>query len=78
MLSEIINQLESGSETTKELKLKTRAGMGMCQGRTCRPLLEQAVSFHTSNAIPCVSDLTYNTPIRPLALGELARYGKDL
>lgn len=78
MLSEIIICIENGIKTAKELKLKTRAGMGICQGRTCRPLLEQTVSFYTKQAIPQFSGLTFNNPVRPLSLSELARHRKDL
>lgn len=78
MLSEIIESIENGMKTTKELKLKTRAGMGICQGRTCRPLLEQVVSTLSNQAIPETSGLTHNNPARPLTLSELARNRKDL
>lgn len=77
MLSEIITSIKNGTKTTKELKLKTRVGMGICQGRTCRPLLEQIVSFHTNQMIPESTSLTFNNPARPLSLFELSRHRKD-
>lgn len=77
LLSEVLKFIEGGEETTKELKLKTRAGMGICQARTCRPLLEQVISFHTKKAIPISSGLTYTHPIRPLTIAELACYRKE-
>jgi len=73
MLSEITDAIKHGAKTTKEVKLTTRAGMGICQAKTCRPLLEIAIAFHTNNDIPASSDLTFNHPVRPLTLAELAR-----
>ncbi|MFC4559849.1 (2Fe-2S)-binding protein [Virgibacillus kekensis] len=69
--------LEDGVKTTRELKLRTRAGMGFCQSRTCRPLLEQLVSHYSTQLIPDSSDLTNRAPIRPPTLSELAQSRKD-
>lgn len=77
MLSEIIKSIENGTKTTKELKLKTRAGMGFCQGKTCRPLLEQIVFLHTNEPVPKSSRLSHNNPVRPVTLSELAGKRKD-
>lgn len=71
-LSEILNELEKHTKTTKELKLRTRAGMGICQGKTCRPILEKVVSAYTGLQIPSASHLTYKFPARPMTLDELA------
>ncbi|QQK75724.1 (2Fe-2S)-binding protein [Salicibibacter cibarius] len=68
--------IEEGSTTSKEIKLQTRAGMGICQGRTCRPLIDQAVSKHMKEAIPDSSRLTHNNPIRPITLTDLANNTK--
>ncbi|OZU90550.1 hypothetical protein CIL03_05235 [Virgibacillus indicus] len=77
LLSEIVEAMKTGAQTEKELKLKTRAGMGICQGRTCRPLLEQIISFYTNKKIPQASNLTFSIPVRPLSLSALAHTGKD-
>ncbi|WP_164669339.1 (2Fe-2S)-binding protein [Virgibacillus doumboii] len=73
MLSEIEAAIESGT-TAKAIKLKTRAGMGICQGRTCRPLIEQAVSYYKQD----MEGLTFAEPVRPLTLAELVGEGKEL
>lgn len=77
MLNELIATIENGVQTSKELKLRTRAGMGMCQGRTCRPLLEKIISLYTNQSIPDSSGLTYNNPIRPVTLAALSKSGKS-
>ncbi|WP_090395877.1 (2Fe-2S)-binding protein [Natribacillus halophilus] len=73
---EIMKAIEQGSATSKEIKLQTRAGMGICQGRTCRPLIEQMVSIHANEEIPDSSRLTHNNPIRPITLTDLANNTK--
>ncbi|MET3698952.1 BFD-like [2Fe-2S] binding protein [Bacillus oleivorans] len=50
-LYDILEHLSS-SQTSKEIKLKTRASMGICQGRTCRPLIDSLVSKKTNIPIP--------------------------
>ncbi|MFB4168210.1 (2Fe-2S)-binding protein [Virgibacillus sp. JSM 102003] len=72
MLSELKAGINEGLTTAKALKLKTRAGMGICQGKTCRPLIEQIVAHYTDKEIPDGSDLTFTYPVRPLSLAELA------
>lgn len=70
--------LEDLTETAKkykcsarELKLRTRAGMGYCGGRTCRPAVDRVVSDLTneepSNHLP----LKVQPPVRPLTLENL-------
>ncbi|MHC0038476.1 (2Fe-2S)-binding protein [Pseudoneobacillus sp. C159] len=57
--------------TARELKLRTRAGMGFCGGRTCRPILDRMME----NFIPTISHseipLKYQPPIRPVSFGKL-------
>ncbi|MFD1039630.1 (2Fe-2S)-binding protein [Virgibacillus byunsanensis] len=77
MLSEIITSIKNGTKSAKELKLRTRAGMGVCQGRICRLPLEQIVSYHTNKSIPPSSTLSFNNPVRPLTLSELAQNRKE-
>ncbi len=55
--------------TARELKLRTRAGMGFCGGRTCRVMvdriIENMVPSTTTGEIP----LKYQPPIRPVTFG---------
>lgn len=78
MLSELKAGINDGFTTSKALKLRTRAGMGICQGKTCRPLIEQIVANYTDKEIPGVSGLTFTYPVRPLCLIELAGERKDV
>jgi bacterioferritin-associated ferredoxin len=54
----------------RELKLLTRLGMGICQGRTCRPLAEAVAR---ALGIPGDDDgLAYRPPYRPVRMDMLS------
>ncbi|MGM8364432.1 (2Fe-2S)-binding protein [Virgibacillus sp. W0181] len=60
--------------SAREVKLRTRAGMGYCGGRTCRPAVDAILSEVTgeipSNHIP----LKVQPPVRPISMGALGGY----
>src|SRR5699024_12568956 len=39
--SELLDIMENGANNSRELQLKSRAGMGFCGSRTCGPFLEK-------------------------------------
>lgn len=57
--------------TARELKLRTRAGMGFCGGRTCRlsidRIIESVVPDMKQGDIP----LKYQPPVRPMTFGTV-------
>lgn len=63
--------------SARELKLRTRAGMGFCGGRTCRPgvdrVLLNVTNEEPTNAIP----LKVQPPVRPIALAKLGGATSD-
>lgn len=54
----------------RELKLRTRAGMGYCGGRTCRSMIEDFVENKQKMSDEQVP-LKYQAPIRPMTFGKL-------
>lgn len=67
-------ELEEAVQTfgcsARELKLRTRAGMGYCGGRTCRSMIEDFVEnkqLLPGEQVP----LKYQAPIRPIPFGKL-------
>lgn len=64
-----------------ELKLQTRAGMGVCQGRTCGPLihgiLSRCAAWLTDTARLAEGEFSPspNAPVRPMTVAELALAG---
>lgn len=63
--------------TARELKLRTRAGMGFCGGRTCRPAVDKVLTSiteeHPTDTIP----LKVAPPVRPLSLADLGGEKND-
>jgi len=56
--------------SARELKLRTRAGMGYCGGRTCRTLVDKYATQVTDEHRTEIT-LKYQPPIRPIYFGEL-------
>lgn len=57
--------------TARELKLRTRAGMGYCGGRTCRPAVDKVIHQVTGEEPIHDVPLKVQPPVRPLPLIEL-------
>ncbi|EEM89272.1 pyridine nucleotide-disulfide oxidoreductase [Bacillus thuringiensis serovar vazensis] len=57
--------------SARELKLRTRAGMGFCGGRTCRMIIDRMIEHAnpgvTTNDIP----LKYQPPVRAVTFGSV-------
>ncbi|MBP1931724.1 (2Fe-2S)-binding protein [Ammoniphilus resinae] len=68
-LKTIRKTVQEGACTIREVKLQTRAGMGICQGRTCRPLVEKLLPSEKEQA--AVYQISgYRLPVRPLLLQD--------
>lgn len=57
--------------TARELKLRTRAGMGFCGGRTCRPTLDRIIESVLPHMAPGDIALKHQPPIRPVTFGTV-------
>ena len=57
--------------TARELKLRTRAGMGFCGGRTCRPAVDKVVTEITGEQPSHQLPLKVQPPVRPISLQDL-------
>ncbi|MCY8235142.1 (2Fe-2S)-binding protein [Priestia endophytica] len=57
--------------TARELKLRTRAGMGFCGGRTCRLTLDKIIESVIPNVSSSEIPLKYQPPIRPVTFGTV-------
>jgi glycine/D-amino acid oxidase-like deaminating enzyme len=55
-----------------EVKRISRAGMGICQGRGCRPILAGLVAARTGRAFEDVPLAHYRPPVRPIPMAALA------
>jgi NAD(P)H-nitrite reductase large subunit len=64
--AEIVDAINDGVRTMNELKRFTRAGMGLCQGRTCRRLVERILAEKRALSLDKVIPSTYRQPVRPV------------
>jgi len=69
---EILQAISEGARTVNEVKRRTRAGMGLCQGETCRRLVSKILAEETGQAVEEIQPSTFRPPVRPVALGILA------
>lgn len=71
-LGEIKKLIKEGYETIDEIKRISRAGMGPCQGRTCRHLLLQEIAKETGQNMKNMPMSTFRPPIKPINIGIIA------
>ncbi|WP_305145006.1 (2Fe-2S)-binding protein [Anaerotignum propionicum] len=72
---EIRAAIRQGATDITGVKLRTRAGMGLCQGRTCEALVNQIIRQELGNSPEEIGFSTPRTPQRPVTFGTL---GGDL
>ena len=68
----ILACIADGYETLDEIKRVTRAGMGPCQGRTCRHLIATDLSRTCGIQMEDILMTTFRPPVIPISLGVLA------
>src|SRR4030042_1041715 len=72
-LRKIIRAIADGARTVNEVKRLTRAGMGLCQGRSCSRLVRKLIAEHTNQKFGSVLPGTVRPPVRPISLKTLDR-----
>ncbi len=70
-LGEIKETVEQYHCSPREVKLRTRAGMGYCGGRTCRNVINRLVADLKQDAVTDEVQLSYRPPVRPVTFGAL-------
>lgn len=70
-LSELKKAIEAGSYSFAEVRILTRAGMGLCQGRTCGRLARAVYARETGISIEQVEPATVRAPVRPVPLSAI-------
>ena len=60
-------------KTVNDVKRLTGAGMGLCQGRSCEPLIRRIMAQETSRGINEVQPLGRRPPTKPIKLKALAK-----
>lgn len=72
-LNEIENAIEEGYTSLKKIKWRTRAGMGLCQGRTCSSIIRNMISAKTGRNRDEIKPDTARFPVYPISLKTLAK-----
>jgi bacterioferritin-associated ferredoxin len=74
---EIRKVLDKGYTSLNEIKRITRAGMGRCQGKTCRRILLREIARYQKMKIEEIELTTFRPPTKPIKLGTLAGDNDD-
>lgn len=74
---EIEEAISDGATRMDELKRCTRAGMGLCQGRTCRKQVEKILSEKTGIGLKDIKPSNYRQPVRPIKIEVLAEFREE-
>jgi bacterioferritin-associated ferredoxin len=72
LLEEIVAAIAAGAGSVDDVKRRTRAGMGTCQGVFCVPVIAAMVAQATGAPIERIAPMSARPPVRPLALESLA------
>lgn len=70
--------LDRGLTLPRGLKLGTRAGMGLCQGRTCHPAVQERLARHSGASLADQPMPTVRVPLRPVSAAMLASLAPTL
>lgn len=68
---EIEKAIEEGASTLAGIKRRTHAGMGLCQGRTCRKLISNMLTGEKEPAQ--ILPPTSRPPVRTVRIGEFVQ-----
>ncbi|HHY12209.1 MAG TPA: (2Fe-2S)-binding protein [Firmicutes bacterium] len=71
-LGEIRKAIREGATTLDEVKRITRAGMGPCQGRTCRLLVAGEIARYLGKPVSEILQSRYRPPVKPVKMGDLS------
>jgi hypothetical protein len=72
MAEEIVAALVAGAVSIDDVKRRTRAGMGVCQGIFCLPVIAAMVAQARGVPVDQVAPMTARPPVRVIALEILA------
>ena len=72
-VAEIKKAIQEGARDIVGVKRRTRAGMGLCQGRTCEKLVSQIIASELGISPKEAGTSSARPPVRPVTFGELAK-----
>ena len=69
--AEVIEAIRDGATTIDGVKKRTKAGMGLCQGKTCERLVAKIISEETGISMDKLIPSTKRIPVRPVKIGVI-------
>lgn len=72
---EILDAIADGATTVDGVKRRTRAGMGLCQGKTCERLVAKIISEQTGIPMAEILPSKSRIPVRPVKIGVMGGGG---
>ena len=69
---EIVNALQQGDTSLEAIKKRTRAGMGYCQGKSCKRLIAKMLSEYLQMPVDSFLPGSIRYPVGPVALKIIA------
>lgn len=70
-LGRLRHLIDQGYTSVDEIKRISRAGMGQCQGRTCRALIEREIALQTGKGIGDQHETTFRQPSKPVTFAAI-------
>ena len=69
---EIREAIRDGARSFDAVKKVTRAGMGLCQGRTCAQLVDRLIAEETASRVADLPAISVRFPTKPVRLDLIA------
>ena len=77
-LKEIRKLIAEGYTTLEEIKRISRAGMGPCQGQTCRQLIAKEIALLTDRNLFDIKACDSRPPTKGITLNSIASGGEGV
>ena len=71
-VKQIKEAIAQGAIDVVGVKRRTRAGMGLCQGRTCERMVQQILAQELGIGMDETGNTSTRPPVRPITIGALA------
>lgn len=68
---EILRAIADGAVTVDGVKRRCRAGMGLCQGKTCERLVARIIAEETGRSLAEILPQKSRMPVRPVKIGVI-------
>ena len=75
--AQILQAIADGATTVDGVKRRTRAGMGLCQGKSCERLIQGILAEVTGQDRADILPQKSRMPVRPVKIGTLGGCGDE-